>query len=178
VSPDSTAHDALMVSTPAVVCRTDGKYILIYKCVAKRRPLPFGGPVVHLAAVSDAPDGHFAKINEPLFLFEGDDFPVEDPYIWEQDGCYYAVLKDFKGIFTKAGRSLALFSSPDAIRWTPAENVLVSTLKVKMEDGSELSLERLERAQLFIEDGVPKALFCAAENSLETSFNIHIPLKP
>lgn len=177
VSPDSMTYDALMVSNPSIALRWDGTYILIYKAVGKQRPLPFGGPVVHLAATSASPEGPFVKNNQPLFVSDGVDFPAEDPYVWVQDKCFYAIVKDMKGNFTHAGQSLALFSSPDGLNWNLAKHPLVSGLNVKMKNGQTLHLKHLERPQLYMEDGKPAVLFCAADSTFESSFNIHIPLK-
>jgi hypothetical protein len=177
VSPDSMAYDALMVSNPSVALRWDGKYILIYKAAGKQRPLPFGGPIVHLASVAISPEGPFIKQHQPLFVSEGIDFPAEDPYIWRQEKCFYAILKDMKGYFTGSGQSLALFSSPDGLNWSLAKQPLVTALNVRMTDGRTLSLKHLERPQIYLENGKPSILFCAADSVRESSFNIHIPLK-
>ena len=177
VSTDSMAYDALLVSNPVIARRWDGTYILIYKAVGKQRPLPFGGPVVHLAATSVSPEGPFVKNDQPIFVSEGIDFPAEDPYIWVQDKCFYAIVKDMGGYFTDAGQSLILFSSADGLNWDLAKHPLVSTLDVKMQNGQTLHLDRLERPQLYIENGKPTVLFCAAVISYESSFNIFIPLK-
>ena len=67
VSPDSTAYDALMTSNPTVTKMPDGRYLAIYKAVGKKRPMPFGGPVVHLTAIADSPTGPFVKQNKPIF---------------------------------------------------------------------------------------------------------------
>lgn len=177
ISPDSTAYDALMVSNPTVAHRWDGKYILIYKAVGKKRSLPFGGPVVHMAAISDSPEGPFVKQEYPIFSVDGVDFPAEDPYIWVQDKCFYAIVKDMKGYFTNVGQSLALFSSADGLSWKPAKNPIVTSLELKIEGDDILKLTHLERPQLYLENGMPAVLFCAADTSKDFSFNIHIPLK-
>lgn len=181
VSADSTAHDALMVANPSVTRMRDGRYLMVYKAVAKRKPLPFGGPVVHLCAIADKPDGPFVKMNQPIFTVEGSHFPAEDPYIWYQDNCYYAIVKDMNGEFTKKGRSLALFFSINGLDWKPAKNVLVSTLGFTMKDGRKVNLSHMERPQLLIENGKPKALFLACDSlengQIKHSFNVHIPLK-
>ena len=122
--------------------------------------------------------------SQPLFVFEGVDFPAEDPYIWVQDNCFYAIVKDMKGYFTQKGQSLALFSSSDGLDWSLAKHPLVSGLNVEMTNGQVMHLTHLERPQLYMEAGKPAVLFCAAANSkdsthtsIESSFNIHIPLK-
>ncbi|MEC3908260.1 glycoside hydrolase family protein [Tamlana sp. 2201CG12-4] len=177
VSEDPQAYDALMVSNPSVTKMKDGRILLIYKAVARHNPLPFGGPVTHLASVSDNPLGTFKKFEAPIFYKEGEKFPAEDPYIWYQESAdqYYAIVKDMEGAFTNAGTSLALFKSNDGFDWQPAENALVSKIQIEWEDGTLQKLNRLERPQILLEDGSPKMLYCAAMYNGET-VNVHMSL--
>lgn len=179
VSPDSTAADALAVNNPSVVQRPDGKILMVYKAIAKKEPLPFGGPVVHLTALADSPTGPFVKNPTPVFTKENSFFAAEDPYIWYQNNRYYAIVKDMNGEFTQKGRSLALFTSEDAINWIVAKHTLVSDLNVSWENGCSDSVAYLERPQLYIENGQPKALFLAVSPTAENehTYNIHVPLK-
>jgi hypothetical protein len=180
VSPDSMAHDALMTSNPSITRRPDGGYLMVYKAVGKKRKRISGGPVVHCVATSESPTGPFRKYEKAVFLAEGDDFPAEDPYIWHQNGKYRAIVKDFHGAFTNAGRSLALFESVDGYDWKPSPDPLVSTLVIKWSSGRTQELYHLERPQLYIEDGKPVALLCAADTldnkGIRHSFNIQIPV--
>ena len=181
VSANETAHDALMTSNPSILRRPDGKFVLIYKAVGKKRKLPQGGPVVHLAATSDSPTGPFEKLNEPLFVVDGIDFPAEDPYIWsDKTGCW-AIVNDHKGSFTGTGQDcLALFQSQDGLTWKVADHPMVLNRRVTWEKGraKPQSFHRLERPQLWLENGIPKVLFCAAEETKQKkhSYNVHIPL--
>lgn len=181
VSADSLAHDALMTSNPSICQRPDGGFLLIYKAVGKKFPSPFGGPVVHLAATSDSPTGPFVKHDELVFHFEGERFPAEDPYIWFEDGKYRAIVKriDVEGknrIF-----SLVHFESKDGIKWEKAKNYEISERIVQWKNGRIQQFEHLERPQVYIENGKPIALLCAADtldvNNVRHSFNIQIPLK-
>lgn len=61
VSDDPKAPDALCVNNPAVAEMPDGRYLMIYKAVARQKPLPFGGPVYHMAAIAEKPEGPFVK---------------------------------------------------------------------------------------------------------------------
>ena len=81
------------------------------------------------------------------------------------------------GVFTKAGQSLALFTSSDGIDWNVAKSPLVSTLKVNWQESGIEKVAHLERPQLWLENGVPSVLFCAVDITREHSFNVHIPLK-
>lgn len=183
VSSDVNAADALMVSNPSVVQRPLGGYLMVYKAVGKLRPLPFGGPVVHLTAVSDSPDGPFKKNPDPVFTYPGEDFAAEDPFVWTQDGAYWAIVKDFKGHFTGLGTtSLALMTSRDGFSWQTARHPLVSDLTLRYDDGTVDRVERLERPQMFLEDGRPVALQLAVgladgDGGIRSSFNITVPLK-
>ncbi|MCD8137439.1 MAG: glycoside hydrolase family protein, partial [Parabacteroides gordonii] len=159
VSSDSTAADALAVNNPSVLQRADGKIVMVYKAIAKKKPLPFGGPVVHLVALADSPTGPFVKKMHPVFTLENSFFAAEDPYIWYQDGRYYAIVKDMQGEFTKRGRSLALFTSEDGEGWQMAKHTFVSDLSVLWENGRRDSVAYLERPQLYMETESRKPSF-------------------
>jgi len=178
-SNDSSAYDALMTSNPTVTQMPDGRYLAIYKAVGKKRPMPFGGPVVHLTAIADSPTGPFVKQNKPIFS-AGEDvlFPAEDPFVWWQDNCFYAVVKDQKSYFINSGRSLVLFYSLDGLDWKLAKHPLITTLQINWVDGIQQNLEAVERPQVFVENGKPRIL-CVAVKELNSnhSYNVQIPLK-
>lgn len=179
LEPTVGFHDALCLANPSVAKRPDGSYLMIYKAVGDRGRLPFGGPVVHVAAISDRPDGPFRKLPNPVFTRPGQEFPAEDPFIWLGADRYYAIVKDMNGAFTGQGISLAMFESDDGIDWTLSSKPLVATPSIHWQDGGVTQLQRLERPQLlFDESGDPIALFCAAAEraDLNHSYNVHLPL--
>lgn len=183
VSSDPEAADSLLVSNPTVARRPDGGVLLIYKAVGRKRPLPFGGPVVHLTATADSPTGPFTKQNKPIFLAPGIDFPAEDPFAWYDHAArrYYAVVKDNDGHFTKAGKSLALWESSDGFEWKLAPHALVSRIEINWAAAGAQKLHSLERPQLlFAPDGRPLALLAAVDedSKREHSYNVQIPLQP
>ncbi len=177
ISDDSTAYDALMVSNPSVTPMADGRYLMVYKAAAKKLPMPMSGPVVHLTAIADNPEGPFIKQMRPIFTAKNAEFPAEDPYVWFDGSSYYAIVKDMHGAFTDAGRSLVLFYSHNGLDWKLAENPLVSKLEINWENGAVQKVMALERPQLYIENGKPVALLCAVNETREHSFNVQIPLK-
>ncbi|WP_144057930.1 glycoside hydrolase family protein [Novipirellula maiorica] len=181
VSPEPDSLDALMVSNPSVARRPNGGFLMVYKAVGKKNPGVWGGPVVHCVATSDSPTGPFEKHDQPVFQAKGHDFPAEDPFIWFQDGKYRAIVKDMHGAFTDAGQALVMFDSVDGFDWQLAKKPLVSTLQIKWQDGTIQKLKHLERPQLFIDNGKPVALVCAADTIDEAnvihSFNVQIPVK-
>ncbi|MBT3374459.1 MAG: sucrase [Lentisphaerae bacterium] len=177
VAPDANAPDALMVSNPSVTRRPDGRFLMVYKAVGRQAPLPFGGPVVHCLALADTPAGPFIKQPGLAFTAPGEPFPAEDPFIWyhTEHGCYYAIVKDMKGVFTGAGTSLALFRSADGLDWRPAPHPLISPLRIPWAGGPQ-QVARLERPQLWFDQGRPAVLFLAACLDERHSFSVHIPL--
>ncbi|MDR2675450.1 MAG: glycoside hydrolase family protein, partial [Opitutaceae bacterium] len=174
-------HDALCCTNPAVMRRPGGDFLMIYKGVAKERPLPFGGPVTHIVATSPSPEGPFTKLPAPVFTKPGADFPAEDPCIWYQDGEYRAIVNYMKGFFIHEGRSLTLMRSPDGIDWSPAPRVLVGKPEYTTTDGRRVPLHVLERPQIWLDRGEPAVLFCAASPDKQPgggeTYNIAIPLK-
>jgi hypothetical protein len=176
VAVNPHASDSLVVGNPSVTQRPDGGFLMIYKAVGKANPLPFGGPVVHRVALADRPEGPFVKQPNPVFTAVGSRFPAEDPFVWQENGRYRAILKDMHGAFTAAGRSLVLFESEDGIHWQLSEPCLLSDRTVQFEDGTRQQFDYLERPQLYFEDGKPAVLFCAARLGDETC-NLHIPLQ-
>lgn len=181
IGGDKNDIDALMTSNPSVCQRPDGGILVVYKAVGKKHPLPQGGPVVHGVAMSDHPTGPFKKKTDPVFVFEGERFPAEDPYIWYQDGKYRAIVKRIEHVNKKRLFSLVHFDSIDGIDWKPGKYHLISKRQIQWEDGVVETFDHLERPQVYVEDGVPVALLCAAdridENNVRQSFNIQIPLK-
>jgi sucrose-6-phosphate hydrolase SacC (GH32 family) len=180
ISNDTNAPDALLTSNPTVAQRPDGGVLMVYKAVAMKRPAPFGGPVSHLVATADSPNGPFTKHPGEVFGAKGVMFAAEDPFIWRGADRYWAVVKDNDGNFTHRGYSLALWESADGFDWKLAGHSFVANPgSIRWADGHEEKLTALERPQLIFENGEPVALCCAAASnqSRDGSFNVQIPLK-
>ena len=180
ILPTPGFHDALMASNPAVCAMPDGRTLMVYKGVGTQKPTPFGGPVVHVAAIAATPTGPFVKHPTPVFTKEGVLFAAEDPYIWSEGTRYWAIVKDNAGYFTNAGKSLALFMSDNGLDWKPTPNPLISTTEITWEGGRKQKLNSLERPQLWRSaDGREAVLFCACDETekREHSFNLAIPVE-
>lgn len=173
VDTTTNGFDHVIASNPSVMKRLDGRYQMIYKGVSKG-PEPFGGIVTHGAAIADKPEGPFVKTPHKIFIKDSVKFAAEDPYIWAQDGKYWAIVKDMQGVFTNAGTSLALFESADGFDWKLSKNALVSTTQIRWSTGLK-RVQKLERPQLYFENGIPKILFCAVYDGPD-NYNIGIPL--
>lgn len=173
---DTTMHsfDHQLASNPAVTQRPDGKILMIYKGVSEGK-MPFGGVVHHGAALADKPEGPFKKLPNRIFVKDSVKFAAEDPFIWYQQGKYWAIVKDFNGFFTNSGLSLALFESNNGLDWKPSKNVLVTTAQIHWISGTK-KVSKLERPQLWLDKGIPGVLFCAVYDGAD-NYNVAIPLK-
>jgi len=172
------AWDSLVTTNPSCTPTPDGRFLLMYKGVGHERELPMGGPVLHGVAFSDSPTGPFVKHPDPIFVSADAWFPGEDPFAWTQDGRLFAILKDQGRNYSDEERALVLFESDNGKDWLPAADPVVTPRRVLWADGSEVQYDRLERPQLYLEDGKPKTLFVAVKPTRgdNDSFNIHIPL--
>ncbi len=157
---------------PSVTETPERDYLLVYKCMDPE------GRVVHGVARASRPEGPYRHYPDPVFTAEGEAFAAEDPFVWWQDGFYYAILKDFRGVFTGRGLSLALFFSADGVEWSPAADPFLTQPVIHRESGETEEVRRLERPQLWLDAGRPAVLFCAAlPRDTRSSFNVHIPLR-
>lgn len=176
VTPHS--HDGLLTSNPSVTKGVDGKFYMVYKAVAEGETNR-GKNVICGVAVADHPLGPFKKYAQPVMTNPKNGWSVEDPYIWCQDGQFYALVKDFNGDFTGGEKgTMALFESQDCYDWHPSEHPFAVDREIHWEDGEVEKVDYLERPQLLFEEGKAIALFVAVANTsmkIEDR-NIHIPL--
>jgi predicted GH43/DUF377 family glycosyl hydrolase len=180
VSPDSTAHDALMVSNPAITVDDKGRFILVYKQVEKKTAVLRGGKVRFGVAFSKSPIGNFVKHDKPIF--EAKDganewMVAEDPFIWHQKGVNYAIVRDVVGKFTGESGALALMVSTNGVDWQAAKHAKVLANKIYWENGQAFE-DKLERPCLYMVNGVPTLLFGAMGfEKRKYSVNVAVPLK-
>ncbi len=182
IAPTPGFFDALCCTDPTVTARPGGGFVMVYKAVGDHGAMPFGGPVVLVAATSQSPTGPFEKMSALVFHKAGVHFAAEDPFIWSDGRQCRAIIKDQGGYYTDQGgkgKSLVLFESPDGLQWTLAKHPFITTPEVMWEDGWHETLAQLERPQVWLDHGLPAILFCAADDSVHYShsFNVHIPLK-
>ena len=175
-----------IINVPNLVIKPDGGFRLYYKTLGEG-PGKFGSGVFHYGADSKSPLGPFVRYPEPIvnknkllpevkkpFVFH-----IDDHFEWVQHGRYYAIVKDHDApFFTKYGRSLLLFESPDGRSWKPSKHALVKDFSIRWDDRSKQNFSRLEMPKLLFENDRPKILSLAAlpENAGE-SFIVLVPLK-
>lgn len=172
--------DCLVTSNPTVAKGKDGLYYLVYKAVGKGK-LPKGGDVVCGVAIAEHPEGPFIKQPYPIMTNPEAGWSVEDPFIWYEEGRFYALVKDFQGYFTKREeKTIALFTSYNGVDWhCDKEHPFAFGREIRWEDGTIEKVDRRERPQLLIENGVPTVLYTAvAQDKASTiSYNLATALK-
>ena len=197
VSDDPSAPDALMTSNPAINLAPDGSVFAVYKCVGKQEGwkeidmdspesyrVSTGDRVRYMVAFADNPLGPFKKHTDTIFELKGSEdehMIAEDPYVWSQDGMYYALVTDIKGLFTGDYGAIALMESENGYDWRQSKNPMVVPSKILKADGSRTEY-KIERPQLLVEDGAPTFLFGALGITVDGvhrghACNLRIPLK-
>jgi hypothetical protein len=164
VPPESKYHDDdYYIWGGSVIAGPQGKYHILRS--RWLRKTGFNGWVTHSEiayAVSDSAAGPYRHVNVAL--------PARGADKWD------GLCTHMRGSFTGKRHSTAIFDSTDGVKWKLAKNRLVTTTQINWQDGGLEKVERLERPQLLLEDGVPMILFCAVKKGNNT-FNVHIPLK-
>lgn len=172
--------DTLITTNPSVARRNNGGYIMVYKAGSKIAPGPMYGPILHGVAFSDSPLGPFKRHAEPVFASGDVNFPGEDPFVYEYNGKLYAILKDMGSNYTDEDRALVMFESSDGIDWTLCENPMLTSRRLEWSDGTKQEFYRLERPQLYLNNGKPEVLFAAVkpDRKSDDSYNIHMQVTP
>ena len=169
-----SGFDSLMTSNPTVTTTPTGGLLMIYKGVSKNGALLKGGDVVCGVAVADRPGEPFRKTGFPIMVNPENGWSVEDPFVWRDGDLYFALVKDFQGYFTKTGSSsTALFESSDGFDWHPSDHPLAFWRRL-----AGKSVHKLERPQLFFENGKPSILICACavDEKYNDVFSVRIKL--
>ncbi len=179
IEPTPGFHDALAATNPTITDGPGGGLLMVYKAIGDRRPLPFGGLVVHCVALADRPEGPFEKQPDAIFTREGVVFPAEDPYRLAQGPTLPGAGEGQCRSFHRPGpvdRDVRARRRPE---WRPASAPLVATTELTWEDGVVQRRYSLERPQWYFENGRPAALLFAADENprREHSFNVRVPVE-
>lgn len=173
--------DRMMTSTPTVSIREDGKFLMAYKYVVPDERYP-NGRVVHVTALSDSPLGPFVDTGKPFITHPTASFAIDDHVEWFQDGRYYCIAKDSRGVMTDHGEGATLLFVSDAegMDWKLAENELVlAPGTLNWDDGTQTLCDRTaDMPKLYFEDGKLTALIIATlPKGEDDSFVTVLPLE-
>lgn len=151
---------------PAIDQGKDGRFYLVVKGDKPNEKRFIRNQAI---AVSNHPDGPFTIMPDPVI----DYIDTEDVSIW-----YDHERNRFYGIFhsNDEGGFIGLITSADGIKWNKAADYWMTPKKVRLDDGSFYTADRLERPFIYYEGGKPRVLSLAARKGNE-SYNIQIPIK-
>ena len=159
-----TFYDFL-TSNPAPVIHDDGSVLLIFK--SRRYSGSVGNPRHSGMMLGLARAKHYSGPYEVVGdqpLFGPDRFgEVEDPFVWKsRNGGYELIAKDMTGNLCGERHAAIYAYSPDGENWTLATPPKSYSRTLRWDDGTTQVMGQLERPFLYIEDGYPRYLFCAA----------------
>ncbi len=169
------AWDREIVTNPAVCEAPDGRILLYYRSYDMTVGL----------AEADEPEGPYRRIGDgPLPSLQPPN-RVEDMYVWHSGEHFEMLAKDCTGGVLSGERGAGVHAtSPDGVAWIFSDPVKAYSRTIAWDDGSVASQGCLERAQLLIEDGEPRALYAATGdgpggfNACTRTWNMAISLEP
>lgn len=162
--------DSGMCCNPTVTQGPDGRFMMIYKAADIEKT-----GIFLTVAFADTPTGPFKKTQQKILTHPTSSFPVEDPFLWWQDGKYRCVLDDQHGDFS-GEKGLILFESNNGLNWKKSDPFVLTRCRIAWDDGVVDATHHLERPQIWLKDGKPTVLFAAVSEG-EQYYNVHIPLQ-
>lgn len=176
---------SLLTSNPAPVVHEDGSVLMLFK--SRRFEGTLADPRQSSMMLGLARAKHYSGPYEVIGdapLFAPDRFgEVEDPFVWQSpNGGYELIAKDMTGKLCGEKHAAIYARSPDGENWTLATPPKSYTKLLRWDDGTTQKMGQLERPFLYLENGYPRYLFCAAAdgpggfNNASKTWVVAIPL--
>lgn len=157
LEPRPGKWDGVMTTNPAPVVNEDGSVLLFYKsCAEDQSPTCYG-----LARAAHWTGPYLPVFDEPIFWNE-ERTPYEDATVWKENGYYHMLFKDWSDKLTGEYHGGCYATSENGVDWTLRGKGYSRTLH--WDDGTTMTMGSLERPQIFLVDGKPARLFCAASD--------------
>ena len=148
---------------PAIDRGSDGNYYLIVK---GDKPNETDFVRNQAIAISDSPTGPFIMQEKPVI----DYMDTEDMSLW-----FDATRERFYGVF-HAHTYIGLITSKDGINWKKAKHHVLMEKKIRLQNGTTIEPDRMERPYIFTENGKPITLILGVKKG-GSSYNVHIPFR-
>ena len=169
IEPRKGKWDMSITTNPAPVIHDDGSVLLIYKSTnmvypeRMERHSKDGLPrFIMGAAKAGHPLGEYERIGDRdgMITLEGRLSSLEDPFVWYQDGVYHMLIKNFeKDFVSKTGAGIYVWSMNGHEWFLPKDDPLVYTREVSWKEGITTVQRKLERPQVYFENGRPAYIF-------------------
>jgi len=117
-------------------------------------------------ARSKSPEAPFVMEKKAVI----DDMDTEDMSIW-----YDSSQKRFYGVF-HAHEFIGMITSVDGENWEKAKEYILLEKNLRLKEGEELVIDRMERPFIYEENGKPLVL-CLAVKSGNNSFTLFLPIE-
>ncbi|HKK63883.1 MAG TPA: glycoside hydrolase family protein [Bacteroidales bacterium] len=171
--------DGAITSNPAPVVHEDGSVLLIYKSAPVPYPERNQNRAMRLGVVKAKHySGSYERIEDNNQIkLKPIDTSIEDPFIWQSNDTYYMIAKCMNESITGEKGAGFLACSRNGIEWTIAEQPKAYSRTVELSDGSIKEMPKLERPQVFFENGQPTLVFFGARDDEDKFYNLVRPLK-
>jgi hypothetical protein len=173
IEPRAGHWDLVNTSNPAPVIHEDGSVTLFYK--SSNLPSPERNNIKNkdgmprfMLGVAHSKNifGEYERLGnqDGLINLEGKLVSMEDPYVWFDGNLYHMLVKNFDSVGNAKGMGAIYVWSKDGVNWfLPSDAPEAYSLNVNWAEGINTKQVRLERPQIFFENGVPKYLFLATQ---------------
>lgn len=160
-----------LTSNPAPTILPDGQVYMIFKGRSHTGEGKFSQMQLGVAYAS-SPEQPFKVLNnkQPVFKLDGQG-EAEDPFLWKEGDCFYAVFKDHRGEYTGERGGGVLARSKDCINWKICQPAKAYSKTVKWANGTQTTFGNLERPFILFIKGTPAYMFFATMDGTHTGFN-------
>lgn len=171
--------DGAISTNPAPVVHDDGSVLLMYKSA----PVPYPERNQNRAMrLGVAKANHYSGVYERIednnqIRLTPIDTSIEDPFIWQSNNTYYMIAKCMSDTITGERGAGFLAHSRNGIDWRIAKTPMAYSRTVELSDGTVKEMPKLERPQVYFENGQPTHVFFGARDDEDKFYNLVRPLK-
>lgn len=160
-----------LTSNPAPTILPDGQVYMIFKGRSHTGEGKYSQMQLGVA-YAPSPEQPLKVLNnkQPVFKLDGQG-EAEDPFLWKEGDCFYAVFKDHRREYTGERGGGVLARSKDCINWEVCQPAKAYSKTVKWTNGTQTTFGNLERPFILFIKGTPAYMFFATMDGTHTGFN-------